>query len=82
MVWIVATNHPENLGGAAVRGRRFTAKVEFELPGSINPAFTLSNSAVGERYQRKHEETAGTYYSGQMPFIAILARIAEHVDRL
>ncbi|MCL4746498.1 MAG: hypothetical protein KJZ83_13945 [Burkholderiaceae bacterium] len=59
MVWIIATNHPENLDGAAVRGRRFTAKVEFELPGSVIPAFTLSDSAVRERYQRKYEETAG-----------------------
>lgn len=36
------------------------------------------NPAVGERCQ----EAADLYYAGQMPFIAVLARIAEHIDRL
>ena len=31
---------------------------------------------------RKYEETAGLYYAGQVPFAAILARIAEHIHRL
>ncbi len=47
-----------------------------------NPAFTLSDPTVRARYQRKYEETAGLYYAGQVPFAAILARIAEHIARL
>ena len=47
-----------------------------------NPAFTLNDPAVRERYERKYLETAGLYYAGQVPFAAILARIAEHIDRL
>ena len=53
-----------------------------ELNIARNPAFTLSDPTVRERYQRKYEETAGLYYAGQVPFAAILARIAEHIDRL
>lgn len=32
VVWIAATNHPENMDAAALRGGRFTEKVEFTLP--------------------------------------------------
>lgn len=32
VVWIAATNHPENMDAAALRGGRFTEKVEFALP--------------------------------------------------
>lgn len=32
VVWIAATNHPENMDSAALRGGRFTEKVEFALP--------------------------------------------------
>ena len=53
-----------------------------ELNIALNPAFTLSDPTVRERYQRKYEETAGLYYAGQVPFPDILARIAEHIDRL
>ncbi len=47
-----------------------------------NPAFILSDHAVRARYEGKYQETAGLYYAGQVPFAAILARIAEHIDRL
>ncbi len=33
VVFIAATNHPDNFDPAALRGGRFTEKVEFELPG-------------------------------------------------
>lgn len=32
VVWIAATNHPEQIDAALLRGGRFTEKVEFELP--------------------------------------------------
>lgn len=32
IVWIAATNHPDQLDDAAVRGGRFGTKIEFELP--------------------------------------------------
>lgn len=32
IVWIAATNHPDQLDSAALRGGRFTVKVEFQLP--------------------------------------------------
>ena len=53
-----------------------------ELNIARNPAFTLIDPAVRARYQHKYEETAGLYYAGQVPFATILARIAEHIDRL
>ncbi|MCK2097635.1 nucleotidyl transferase AbiEii/AbiGii toxin family protein [Thauera aromatica] len=78
--------HPEVLafiGTPAYEVRkqqRFRAGDELDI--ARNPAFTLSEPTVRERYQRKYEETAGLYYAGQVPFEAILARIAEHIDRL
>lgn len=32
IVWVAATNHPDQLDDAAVRGGRFGTKIEFELP--------------------------------------------------
>lgn len=32
IVWIAATNHPDQMDPAALRGGRFTVKVEFDLP--------------------------------------------------
>lgn len=32
IVWIAATNHPEQMDAAALRGGRFTEKLKFELP--------------------------------------------------
>jgi transitional endoplasmic reticulum ATPase len=32
VVWIAATNHPEQIDSALLRGGRFTEKVEFEIP--------------------------------------------------
>ncbi|NMG04884.1 ATP-binding protein [Azoarcus taiwanensis] len=32
IMWIAATNHPEQMDPAALRGGRFTVKLEFELP--------------------------------------------------
>lgn len=32
VVWIAATNHPEQIDSALLRGGRFTEKLEFELP--------------------------------------------------
>jgi transitional endoplasmic reticulum ATPase len=34
VVWIAATNHPEQIDSALLRGGRFTEKVRFELPTS------------------------------------------------
>ena len=47
-----------------------------------NEAFLLSDPAVRSLYASKYQETAGLYYAGQVPFAAILARIAAHIDRL
>lgn len=32
ILWVAATNHPESIDSAALRGGRFTEKVEFRLP--------------------------------------------------
>jgi transitional endoplasmic reticulum ATPase len=32
VVWVAATNHPDTLDSAALRGGRFTEKIEFSLP--------------------------------------------------
>jgi transitional endoplasmic reticulum ATPase len=34
ILWIAATNHPDKIDSAALRGGRFTEKIEFELPES------------------------------------------------
>ena len=47
-----------------------------------NDAFLLSDPAVRSLYERKYRETAALYYAGQIPFAAILERIAENRDRL
>jgi len=47
-----------------------------------NDAFLLSDPAVRAQYDSKYRETAALYYAGQVPFAAILERIAQHLDRL
>jgi len=47
-----------------------------------NEAFLLSDPAVRSLYETKYRETAALYYAGQVPFSAILERIAQHLDRL
>jgi hypothetical protein len=47
-----------------------------------NQAFLLSDPAVRTLYEAKYRETAALYYAGQVPFAAILDRIAQHLDRL
>ena len=65
---------------AARKQQRFRGGDELNI--ARNPAFSLSDPVMRERYTRKYQETAGLYYAGQVPFAAILARIAEHIDRL
>ena len=47
-----------------------------------NDAFLLSNPATRALYQREYEKTEALYYTGQIPFSKILARIHQHIDRL
>ena len=47
-----------------------------------NDAFLLSNPATRALYQREYEKTAALYYTGQIPFSDILARIHQHIERL
>ena len=47
-----------------------------------NEAFLLSDPEVRRLYARKYEETQGLYYTGQVPFDAILECIALHIARL
>lgn len=47
-----------------------------------NEAFLLSNPAARARYEAEYKKTAALYYAGQIPFAAILDRIAQHIDRL
>ncbi|TXI83661.1 MAG: ATP-binding protein [Cupriavidus sp.] len=42
VLWIAATNHPEQLDSAATRGGRFTEKLYFELPGEQEIAAYVS----------------------------------------
>lgn len=42
VVWIAATNHPEAIDPAMLRGGRFTEKVEFELPDATGIAAFLA----------------------------------------
>lgn len=47
-----------------------------------NDAFLLSNPATRALYQREYEKTEALYYTGQIPFSDILARIHQYIDRL
>ena len=47
-----------------------------------NEAFRLTNPEVRALYERKYKETAALYYTGQIPFSAILERIGQYLDRL
>lgn len=47
-----------------------------------NDAFLLRDPAVRTLYEAQYRATAALYYTGQVPFPAILDRIAETIDRL
>jgi hypothetical protein len=47
-----------------------------------NDAFLLSDPDIRGRYEAQYRATAALYYTGQVPFPAILDRIAENIDRL
>lgn len=47
-----------------------------------NEAFILSEPAVRALYEANYLETAPLYYKGQVPFGAILSRIAQYMDHL
>lgn len=47
-----------------------------------NEAFLLSAPETRALYQREYEKTAALYYTGQIPFSDILARIHQHIERL
>lgn len=47
-----------------------------------NEAFLLNDPATRARYEAEYIKTAALYYAGQVPFPAILERIAQHIDRL
>ena len=49
---------------------------------ACNEAFLLSNPEIRALYQREYEKTAALYYTGQIPFSDILARIHQHIERL
>lgn len=71
------------IGTATYRARkieRFRAGDNLDI--ASNQAFLLSAPAVRALYETKYRETAALYYAGQVPFAAILGRIAQHLDRL
>lgn len=47
-----------------------------------NEAFLLSRPETRTLYQREYEKTAALYYTGQIPFSEILARIHQNIERL
>ncbi len=47
-----------------------------------NEAFLLSDPETRALYQREYEKTAALYYTGQIPFGEILARIHQYIGRL
>lgn len=47
-----------------------------------NDAFQLGQPEVRALYDSKYRETAALYYAGQIPFAAILERLALHIHRL
>jgi hypothetical protein len=71
------------IGTAAYHARkraRFPKADNLDI--ASNEAFRLSDPQVRNLYARKYQETQGLYYTGQVPFDAILQRIALHLDRL
>ena len=64
----------------ARKGQRFRQSDNRKI--KENEAFLLSNAATRELYAAQYQETKTLYYMGQVPFDEILARIAQHIDRL
>lgn len=59
---------------------RFRASDNLDI--ASNEAFLLSDPKVRSLYESKYRETAALYYTGQIPFIDILARIQRHIKQL
>lgn len=59
---------------------RFRAGDNLDI--ASNEAFLLSGSKVRSLYENKYRETAALYYTGQIPFSEILARIDLHIEKL
>lgn len=51
IVWIAATNHPDQIDAALLRGGRFTEKVEFELPSDSQLVSHISNWLSGRKIE-------------------------------
>lgn len=64
----------------AHKQRRFPKADNLHI--ATNDAFLLRDPAVRSRYESQYRATAALYYAGQIPFAAILERIAQNIDRL
>ena len=58
VVWIAATNHPDNMDSAALRGGRFTEKLEFGLP---------DESTVAEFVRKWTEKSRARFADDMVP---------------
>ena len=71
------------IGSAEYEARK---KVRFRrgdnLKISKNEAFLLSDVVTKDLYEGEYKKTAALYYSGQIPFDVILARIHRNIERL
>jgi hypothetical protein len=75
--------YPSFIGTATYNDRkqeRFPAADNQHI--ASNEHFLLGQPEVRAVYKAKYKETSGLYYSGQVPFDDLLARIAQHLDRL
>lgn len=51
-----------------------------ELVIAKNPAFTLSDSAQRDRFDREYQKSSAIYYKGQPEFNQLLERIQKHLS--
>ncbi len=71
------------IGTSAYRARKLERFPKSDNPNiAANEAFLLRDRKLRALYGAKYRETAALYYAGQVPFAAILKRIAQHLNRL
>jgi transitional endoplasmic reticulum ATPase len=58
VVWIAATNNPDQIDAALLRGGRFTEKVEFEKPSAVDLARHLQQWLAKRKVQLEATLTA------------------------
>lgn len=70
LVWVAATNHPDAMDSAALRGGRFTEKIEFktaDLSGATTLVKNWMNTTKAALSNKLHADEVGALLEGESP---------------